>query len=335
MKIIVDAYGGDHAPQEIVKGAELAIFKDNELKVILTGNKSEIDSILTNHDRIEVVDAPDIITNDEVPTTAIRSKKNSSLVVALNMLKADEAIGGLVSAGSTGAVLTGAFMIVGRIKGISRPALAPILPTQTGGSVVLCDCGANVDCKAINMAHFAVMGVAYAKAMLNVNDVKVALLSNGVEEKKGNELNREAYSILKKMPINFVGNMEARELLSGEYDVVVADGFNGNIALKASEGVAKMMLKLIKQSIIDGGIRAKLGALLLKPSLKGIKDRMDYSSKGGAAFLGVEKVIIKSHGSSKAESICASILQAKQLSENKVIDKIKEGLIGLDLDING
>jgi len=331
MKIVVDAYGGDHAPSEIIKGAVDAIKKDKDLEIILTGKEEEIKSLLENNERISVVNAPDIITNDDVPTSAIRSKKESSLVVALNLLKNDDSVEGLVSAGSTGAVLTGAFMIAGRIKGISRPALAPILPTLKGGSVILIDCGANVDSKSENMAHFAVMGVAYAKAMLNIDNPKVALLSNGVEEKKGNELNKEAFKILKEMNINFVGNMEARELISGDYDVVVSDGFNGNIALKASEGMAVGILSMLKKSIKEGGLRAKIGALLLKPALYGLKDKMDYSGKGGAAFLGVEKIIIKSHGSSKAASISASIIQAKQLAEGKVIDKIKSGLNGLNL----
>lgn len=331
MKIIVDAHGGDFAPSEVVKGCMQAIAADKDLEIIITGKTEEIKALLTVNERITIIEASEIITNDDVPTAAIRSKKNSSLVVALDMLKKDSTIGGLVSAGSTGAVLTGAFMILGRIKGISRPALAPILPTMNGSNVILIDCGANVDCKPVNLAHFAVMGCAYSKAMLNIENPRVALLSNGVEEKKGNELNRQAFEVLKKMDINFVGNMEAREMLSGEYDVVVADGFNGNIALKASEGVATSMLKLIKKSIMEGGLRAKIGALLLKPALKGVKDKMDYNSKGGAAFLGIEKVIIKSHGSSKAQSICASILQAKQLVSANIIDKIRTGLNGVDL----
>lgn len=334
MRIVVDAYGGDHAPSEIVKGAIQAINKDKDLEIVLTGKEEVLKQLVSNVERISIINAPDVITNDDAPASAIRDKKNSSLVAALNLLKNDKEIGGLVSAGSTGAVLTGAFMIVRRIKGISRPALAPILPTVKGGNVILIDCGANVDCKSVNLAHFAVMGCAYAKAVLNIDNPKVALLSNGVEDSKGNELIRETFPILHKMNINFVGNMEARELISGDYDVVVSDGFNGNVALKASEGVAMGMMKMIKQSINEGGIRAKLGALLMKPALYKVKDRMDYSSKGGAAFLGIEKVIIKSHGSSKAPSICASILQAKQLAENNVIERIKSGLTGLEIAEN-
>jgi glycerol-3-phosphate acyltransferase PlsX len=334
MKIAVDGYGGDHAPEEIVKGVIQALDKSKNLEIILTGKKEVLSSLAAGAERLTIIDAPDVITNDEAPTTAIRSKKNSSLVAALNLLK-DGTAEAMVSAGSTGAVLTGAFMIAGRIKGISRPALAPVLPTVNGGNVILIDCGANVDCKPVNLAHFAIMGTAYAKAMLGIANPRVALLSNGVEDKKGNELNRQAFPILKEMKdINFVGNMEARELISGEYDVVVADGFDGNIALKASEGIAKSMLKLLKQAINDGGIKTKIGALLMKPALYSLKDKMDYSSKGGAAFLGIEKVIIKSHGSSKAESICASILQAAQLSEGGVVAKIKDGLKDFTLTEN-
>lgn len=326
MKIIVDCYGGDYSPDEVIKGIIKALREDEKLSIIAVGKREVLSAQFANIDRIEILDAQDVITNDDTPTTAIRNKKDSTLVVALQRLKSDDDIGGLVSAGSTGAVLTGAFMILGRIKGISRPALAPILPTVSDGGVVLIDCGANVDCKSQNMLHFAIMGSAFSNIMLGIDNPRVALLSNGVEEKKGNELNRQSFDSLKDSNINFVGNMEARDLISGEYDVVVADGFNGNIALKASEGIAKSMMGMIKKLIDEGGLKTKIGALLMKPALLALKDKMDYNKKGGAAFLGIEKVIIKSHGSSKEESICASIHQAKQLAEGKIIEKIKESL---------
>ncbi len=334
MKIVVDIYGADHSPDEIVKGAIKAVELDKELELILCGNELEIAKIVGDTQRISIINASSVITNDDTPTTAIREKKDSSLVVALNVLKSDSNVKGFVSAGSTGAVLTGAFMIIRRIKGISRPTLAPVLPTFTGGHMVLVDGGANVDCKSINLAHFAIMGSAYARTTLNIDNPRVALLSNGVEDKKGNELSREAFQLLRKLDINFVGNMEARELISGNYDVVVSDGFAGNIALKASEGMATYVFKLIKNAINEGGLRAKIGALLMKPTFYKLKSKLDYSNQGGAVFLGVDGVIVKSHGSSKANSICASILQAKALALSGVVEDIKSQLGKLDkLDV--
>lgn len=336
MKIIVDAMGGDNAPQQIVLGAVDAIARDKSLTVVLVGKKTEIDRVLASLDgkfdvdRLEIIDAQDVITNDESPTMAIKTKKESSLVKAFDVLMSDENAGGFVSAGSTGAVLVGAFMKVGRIKGVSRPALAPVLPTLKGNGVVLCDCGANVDCKPLNLHHFAIMASAYAKAMLGVEKPRVGLLNNGAEAHKGNELAQETYKLLSETQgINFVGNCEARDLLSGDFDVVVSDGFNGNIALKSAEGTANTVLKLIKDGIYGGGLGAKIGALLLKPVFKNVKKKMDYNAHGGACFLGVNKVVIKSHGSSKAKSVTASILQAKSLAQNDVVKVIKDGINAL------
>lgn len=336
MKIIVDAMGGDNAPQQIVLGAVDAIARDKSLTVVLVGKKTEIDRVLASLDgkfdvdRLEIIDVQDVITNDESPTMAIKTKKESSLVKAFDVLMSDENAGGFVSAGSTGAVLVGAFMKVGRIKGVSRPALAPVLPTLKGNGVVLCDCGANVDCKPLNLQHFAIMASAYAKAMLGVEKPRVGLLNNGAEAHKGNELAQETYKLLSETQgINFVGNCEARDLLSGDFDVVVSDGFNGNIALKSAEGTANTVLKLIKDGIYGGGLGAKIGALLLKPVFKNVKKKMDYNAHGGACFLGVNKVVIKSHGSSKAKSVTASILQAKSLAQNDVVKVIKDGINAL------
>ncbi|MEG1529708.1 MAG: phosphate acyltransferase PlsX [Clostridia bacterium] len=331
MKIIVDAFGGDNAPKEIVLGAVDATACQNDLLVVLVGNKTVIEEILKTETydkaRLTIVDAKEVITNEDVPTTAIKQKKDSSLVRALEILANDETAGGFVSAGSTGAVLAGAFMKVGRIRGISRPALAPILPSLKGKGVILCDCGANVDCKPQNLQHFALMGKAFAEAMLDAKNPRVALLSNGTEDKKGNELNHEVFGLLKAdKSINFVGNCEARDVLSGDYDVIVADGFDGNIALKAAEGTANAIFSIIMDGVNNGGARAKLGALLLKPVLRGVKHKMDYNSQGGACFLGINKVIIKSHGASKRKSICASILQAATLSNADVCQKIKDAV---------
>lgn len=331
-KIVVDAMGGDLAPEEIVKGTLDAVEKDLGLEVILVGDTDKMDmaSIETSagKDRITVVDAKEIITNDDVPTTAIKRKKDSSLVKAFDLVAADEEVGGLVSAGSTGAVLVGAFMKVGRIKGISRPALAPMLPTVKGDKkVILCDCGANVDCKAINLHHFGIMGNAFAKSMLGIENPVIGLLSNGAEDHKGNELNQEAFALLKEDEnLNFVGNCEARDILSGDYDVVVSDGFNGNIALKSAEGTAGAIFSILTDGIMNGGLRMKLGYLMLKPVLRVVKRKLDYNAQGGAVFLGCNKVVVKAHGSSKSVSISASIIMAKKLAEAGLPDLIRKGI---------
>ena len=330
MKIIVDAMGGDNAPEQIVLGAIDALCEDKQLEVTLVGDTDAICKVLAgkkyDDNRLEIIDAKDVITNDDSPTMAIKTKKESSLVKAFEALNRDDA-DGFVSAGSTGAVLVGAFMKVGRIKGVSRPALAPVLPTLKGNGVVLCDCGANVDCKPVNLQHFAIMASAYAEGMLGVKNARVGLLNNGAEAHKGNELTQEAYKLLSETRgINFVGNCEARDILSGDYDVVVCDGFNGNIALKSAEGTANTMLKLIKDGVYSGGLKAKLGALMLKSVFKNVKKKMDYNAHGGACFLGVNKIVVKSHGASKSQSVTASILQAKSLAEAKVCDKIKSGI---------
>ncbi len=329
MKIVVDIYGGDNAPDEILKGCVMALNSNREISLVMVGKEDEIKEKLkkANYDksRVSFVDATDIITCEDVPTTAIRVKKDSSLVRALEVTKDDPDCVGMVSAGSTGAVLTGAFLKIGRIKGISRPALAPVLPTIEGGNVLLIDCGANVDCKPNMLEQFALMGTAYMKAVYNMENPRVGLLSNGTEDTKGNQLTKETFELLKNAPVNFVGNMEARDITSGEYDVVVSDGFIGNVALKASEGIAVMMLKMIKREIYSS-IKTKIGGALLKGSFNKIRSTVDYNQQGGAPFVGVEKLVIKSHGSSKAQSICGSIMQVYNMHKNDLIGKIKASL---------
>lgn len=332
MKIVVDAFGGDNAPYEIIKGVVDALNKQTGFSVILTGKENEIYDILSNFSfdksRVEIVNASDIITNDDSPTEALRTKTDSSLVKSFDILNNDEDAKAFVSAGSTGAVLTGAVLLLKRIKGINRPGLAPLLPHMNGdGQVLLIDCGANSDPKPLNLAQFAVMGSAFMKAVNKIENPRVGLLSNGTEDKKGNALCKEAFSLLKEAHINFKGNLEGRDIISGDFDVVVSDGFSGNVALKACEGTALGMFGLIKNGIMNGGLRAKLGYLLLKPVFKGIKKKMDYNDNGGAVLLGLKKIVIKSHGSSKAKSICASVLQAKQMVESKVVEKIEELIV--------
>ena len=236
-----------------------------------------------------------------------------------------------MSAGPTGAVLVGAYMKLGRIKGVSRPALAPALPTAKGKPVILCDCGANVDCNPLNLLHFAIMASAFSCALTDGVKPVVGLLNNGAEDKKGNELTREAFALLKASPyIDFKGSCEARDMLSGDFDVVVADGFNGNIALKSAEGTAGLIFKVLLDGVQKGGLRAKLGALLLKPVLKDVKKKMDYNSQGGACFLGVNKVVVKAHGASGRKSIAASILQARRLAKSGIVEKIRAAVGATD-----
>ncbi len=325
MKIVVDVFGGDNSPVEILKGAQLALER-SDVELVLCGKKDIIEEFVVSNamdqSRITVLDAPDVITNDDDPVTAVRNMTESSIVKSLDYLNENDDAQAFVSAGSTGAVLTGAVLLLRRIKGINRPALSPVLPTVTDKNVLLIDCGANTEPKPINLVQFAKMGSAFMKSVYGIENPRIGLLCNGTEDKKGNTLTKETFPLLKESKLNFAGNMEAREILSGEYDVVVSDGFSGNIALKASEGTALSMFQLIKDGIYAGGLRAKIGYLLLKPVLKGIKKKLDYNDNGGAVLLGLTKIVIKSHGSSKAKAICNSILQAKQMVESGVIDKI-------------
>ena len=329
MKIVIDGFGGDNAPNAILDGILLALDKF-DFSAIVTGDETVIKNYLStkkyDQSRIEIVHAPEVITNDDVPTEAIRNKRNSSLVVAFDILRKDDECRALISAGSTGATLTGGFLKIGRIKGISRPALAPLLPTRTGGQVVLIDCGANVDCKPINLCHFALMGSEYYRTMFGVENPRVALLSNGVEDKKGNDLVKKTFPLMKQLPINFVGNMEAREMLSGDFDVLVADGFTGNVAMKSAEGTINTFMTVLKNEIMNGGLSAKLGAGLLKKTFKKIKSRLNYTEVGGSPFLGLEKILIKSHGSSKAKTIYSCVLQILDIHKSNYIENMREGI---------
>ncbi len=328
MKIVVDAFGGDYAPEEIVAGAVKALEANQELELVLVGDKDRITEILQKlvfvSDRLEIVHAPDVVTMDDVPTVAIRTKKTSSIVVAYDYLKNNDGAVALVSAGSTGATLTGAVLKLGRIKGISRPALAPILPTVNDGKVMLLDCGANAECKAENLLDFALMGNEYMKAM-GIKKPRIALLNIGTEEEKGSEMIKEAHQLLKNAKINFVGNIESRDVLRGNVDVIVADGFSGNICLKTIEGSAEILFGEIKD-ITRSSFGAKLGALLLKKKLYGLKNKYDHKKVGGAPLLGVNKVVLKCHGNSKADSIMATINQAFTLGKNKLIEKVSKAI---------
>jgi glycerol-3-phosphate acyltransferase PlsX len=268
-----------------------------------------------------VENATEVITCEESPTEAIRVKKDSSIVRAVKILKEDENAKALVSAGSTGAVLSASVILSRRIKGVHRPALSPCLPNMKDGETMLLDCGANVDCKPHHLLKFGEYASEYASKVLGVENPKVALLSVGTEDKKGNALSKEAFKLLKQSNLNFVGNMEARDILSGEYDVVVADGFSGNIALRSTEGAVQMILAYLKQSI-SASTKAKIGYLFMKDTFKGLKGKLDYNKKGGALLLGMEKVVVKAHGSSKASAFVHAIRQAEKAAATDINTEI-------------
>jgi len=329
MKIGLDVYGGDHAPYEILKGAFSALKENNDLEVVLYGKADVISTEVQNSGidptRIEIVDAPLVIDNNESPTVAVKTKKESSLVKGMMDAKEREDIKAFVTAGSTGAALAAGILRMGRIKGVLRPALAPILPTLTGGNVCLVDCGANMDSKPEYLMQFAVMGSLYMQTVYGIEKPRVALLSVGVEDHKGNELSKAAFELLKNSELNFVGNMEARDALTGDYDVIVTDGFAGNVLLKTVEGTAKMVLKMFKNAIYSRPM-AKVGALFMKGAFSELKETMDYNNKGGAPMLGLNKVVVKSHGSSKETAIKASLLQAYAMAKGNLAQKISDGL---------
>lgn len=328
MKIIVDAMGGDNAPQEIIKGA-LQAQKELGVEIVLVGQKEAVEACLKaeNATVAQIVDAREIITMDDDPSTATRRKKDSSMAVALKMLHDGEG-DAVVSAGSTGALLTGATLTVKRIRGIRRAALAPVLPNG-GKGVMLIDCGANVECTPEYLLQFAYMGSFYCERMLGVFEPRVGLLSNGTEEHKGGKLQHETFDLLKEANaqgrIRFIGNVEASQLLSGDVDVVVTDGFTGNILLKGIEGTTKFMLKQLKGMFLKN-LKNKLAALAIKGEFSGLKKSLDPNEVGGTAMLGISRPVIKAHGSSDARAIFNAIRQARLFAESGIIDEITNNI---------
>ena len=328
INIVVDCYGGDRSPQANIEGAVKAINEDKELKLFLTGKEEEIKAELAkyeyNKEQIEIINATEVIDCNESPTEAIKKKTDSSMVKAYELLKNNSDIAGMVTLGSTGAMLAGAVLKIGRVKGVKRPALCPIIPTMNGGIVAVCDSGANVDCDPIWLEQFAVMSSLYMQFGYNIEKPRVALLNIGTEEEKGDALRKETYQLLKNNDsINFVGNMESRDFISGNYDIVVCDGFAGNVLLKSTEGTALELLKLLKKSMTKN-FKSKMGALLLKKEVYGIKDMMDYNNYPGAILLGVNSLIVKSHGGGKASSVYHSIKLVAKLSKNDINGVIKD-----------
>ena len=331
MKIIIDAMGGDNAPEEIVKGAVDAQ-KEFGVDIILTGRRAEIERCLKQcgaegNAGIQIVDAPEVITMEDDPSTATRRKKNSSMAVALELLKQGEG-DACISAGSTGALLTGATLIVKRVRGIRRAALAPVLPTG-GKGVLLIDCGANAECTEEYLMQFAYMGSFYAKRIMGCNDPKVALLNIGTEETKGTELRRRTYTLMQEASqagrINFVGNIEGSGVFSGDADVIVTDGFSGNILLKTIVGTGKFLMSSLK-GVFMSGMKTKIGAMLVKDKIGELKGLLDASEVGGTALLGISKPVIKAHGNSNARAIRSAVKQAAAFVEAGVIDEINANI---------
>ena len=330
MKIILDCFGGDNCPNSAIDGALLALAEDKSLFITLCGDEKQIGDRLSGKDydknRLNILHAPDVITNDDVPTLAIRRKKDSSMVVGLKTL-ASEDYDGFVSSGNTGALLVGASVIVKRIDGVQRCSLSPVLPTMIDGkATILVDGGANVDCNASMLKEFAIMGSAFMNSVYGVEKPRVGLLNNGAEEEKGNELTKTAHALLKNTDVNFVGNIEARDMFTGEVDVIVADGFAGNVGLKSAEGMGKVIFSMLKRYIMEGGLRAKLGYLLLKPSLKKLKGIMSSDSVGGGVFLGAKKIVVKAHGASNDVAFKNAIARASEMAKVNLSQKIQNAL---------
>ncbi|MBF4691698.1 phosphate acyltransferase PlsX [Fusibacter ferrireducens] len=324
MKIGFDAMGGDHAPVETVKGAVDALSLI-EGEIVLFGDELKINKELSQYKydqkRISVVGTTEVIENDDKPVKAIKRKSDSSMVVGMKALRKRE-VDAFVSAGNTGALLAGSLLKVGRIKGISRPALCTIYPTMSGASVLV-DAGANAECKSRNLLEFAYMGSLYAERVIGINNPKVALVNIGAEETKGTPLYIETYQMLKETDLNFVGNVEGRDVPSGKVDVIVADGFTGNIILKLTEGVSLSIVKELKNQIVKNSI-GKIAGLLLKRNLGDFKKQLDYSEYGGAPLLGVNGLVVKAHGSSNAKAFMNAIKYAYIGVESNLVAEITE-----------
>ena len=327
IKILVDCFGGDKSPQAPVEGALAALAKNKDLYILLLGDEQILQKELAGKaydaQRLEVVHAPEVIGCDEKPTDVVRLKRNSSMMKGIIMLRDQEDIAALVSTGSTGALVTGALVRLGRIPGVIRPAFCPILPTMDGGIVGICDSGANVEVTSAHLRQFAIMASLYMENVYGVQKPRVALLNVGKEAEKGDDIRREAYGLLQETEgLNFVGNMESRDLLSGSYDVVVADGFSGNVLVKTTEGTALELLKKLKKEIFSRTLY-KLGALLMKKMFADMKEFMNYQNYGGSVLLGTSKVVVKGHGSSNAIAVEKCIEQAYKMEVSQLSGKIE------------
>ncbi|HBF6333101.1 TPA: phosphate acyltransferase PlsX [Clostridioides difficile] len=325
MKIVIDGMGGDNAPKSNVEGAVNAI-KEYQVDLIITGDKDLLEKEFSNYEfdrnKLEIVHTTEIIENEDKPVKAIRSKKDSYMVVALNLVKEGKA-DAIISAGNTGALLAGGLFVVGRIKGIDRPCLCSAIPNVKRGMTLIADCGANADCKPKNLVEFAAMSNIYSRKVLGLENPKVALANVGLEEGKGNDLVKRSYEEIKKLDLNFIGNVEAREVINAYTDIIICDGFTGNILLKSAEGVALSVMSLIKETFM-ASTKSKIGALLIKDDLRKLKSFIDYSEYGGAPLLGLNGGVIKAHGSSDAKAIKNAINQGIKFSKGKVVEDINQ-----------
>ena len=329
-KVALDAMGGDNAPECNVLGAVDAVRDNDRLKVFLVGQKDRINAVLEGReydkDRIEVVDAPEIIENAEPPVLAIRKKKDSSIVKAMNLVKNGEC-DAYVSAGSTGATLVGGQVIIGRIKGVERAPLAPLIPTKDGVALLI-DCGANVDARPSMLVQFAKMGTVYMRDIVGIENPRVGILNIGAEEDKGNALVKDTFPLLKACPdINFIGSIEARDIPAGYADIVVCDAFVGNVVLKLYEGVGGTLISKVKEGMMTS-LRSKIGALLVKPALKQTLKSFDASEYGGAPMLGLNGLVIKTHGSSSPKEVRNTLIQCVAFKEQNISEKIKSVIDG-------
>jgi glycerol-3-phosphate acyltransferase PlsX len=326
MKIAVDAMGGDHAPKEIVEGVYAALEQFDDIHILLYGNKEKVNPFLKEHDRLTFIHTAEKIESDDEPVRAIRRKKDASMVRMAEAVKSGEA-DACVSAGNTGALMAAGLFIVGRIDGIDRPALAPTLPTIDGQGFVMLDLGANSDAKPEHLVQFGIMGSIYAAKVRGIEHPRVGLLNIGTEETKGNELTKAAFALLKNAPIQFVGNVESRDLLLGVADVVVTDGFTGNMVLKTIEGTASSFFSMLKE-VYTSSAKSKISAYLVKDDLRSLKNKMDYTEYGGAALFGLKAPVIKAHGSSNSNAVMNAIRQARTMVEFDVCGTIYTTIAG-------
>lgn len=317
MKLAIDAMGGDHAPEQIIAGVNRALKDMPDLELLIFGDQAKIAPLLEESARAEIVHAPDVILGTDEPVRAVRRKKDSSLVMMAQAV-ADQQAAACVSAGNTGALMAAGLFVVGRIEGVERPALAPTFPTVDGAGFVMLDAGANSDAKPEHLLQYAVMGSVYAEKVRGIKKPRVGLLNIGTEEKKGNDLTKAAYKLLSDAPdLHFIGNVESRELLNGVADVVVTDGFTGNMVLKTIEGSALSIFSMLKTAL-TASTKSKIGALLLKDELRGLKNKMDYAEYGGAGLFGLKAPVIKAHGSSDANAFYHAIEQAHKMAQANV-----------------
>lgn len=328
IKVAVDAMGGDNAPVEIIRGALDAVRQKSQIHVLLVGQENVIRRELEKQDypkdQVQIINATEVIETEEPPVNAIRKKKDSSIVAGMNLVKKQEA-DAFVSAGSSGAILVGGQVIVGRIKGVERPPLAPLIPTEKGVSLLV-DCGANVDARPSHLVQFARMGSIYMEHVIGIKNPRVGIVNIGAEEEKGNALVKETFPLLKEcQDINFIGSIEAREIPHGGADVIVCEAFVGNVILKLYEGVGATLIHKVKSGMM-GSLRSKIGALLVKPALKETLKAFDASQYGGAPLLGLNGLVVKTHGNSKAREVCNSIIQCAAFKEQQINEKIKESL---------